>query len=107
MKNMAMSAEERKEYGAISPTDSGKGPKYPYGLCLCLNDGSLEKLGVTSLPEVGTRIHIMAVAEVTRVASNQQAGGDAESSVDLQITDMELAPAITDDAAEKLYAKKA
>jgi hypothetical protein len=90
MTSMQMSAEEAKEYGGLVSADAGNAPKYPYGLCLCLNDGSLQKLGITDLPPVGSELMVMAKTVVTSVRSSQQMDGDKESGVDLQITDMAL-----------------
>lgn len=86
--NMKMSREEAKEY-APQAIDS-EGPEYPYGLCICLNDDSLEKLGITNLPKVGTEMMIMAKVKVTSTRAYSDKEGEAESSVDLQITDMEI-----------------
>ncbi len=85
--NMQSSAEEAKEYVQPSAEDA---PKYPWGLCVTLDDDSLEKLGVSSLPAVGTEVTIMAKAIVTAARENATQGGESEASVDLQITDMRV-----------------
>lgn len=85
--NMKMDAEEAKEQ--TQPTEKDA-PEYPWGLCITLNDDSLEKLGVSELPKIGTKVTIMAEADVTSVSSYQTQGGEAELSVSLQITDMKL-----------------
>lgn len=95
--NMQMSTGEAKEYyGPVTASDVGNAPKYPYGLCLSLNDDSLKKLGIADLPPVGSQLMVMAHVTVTSVRSSQQQDGDKESGVDLQITDMSLS-APTDD----------
>lgn len=64
-------------------------PAYPYGLTLCLNSESLEKLGITTLPPIGARLRISAVATVTSISQNQEADGDEEKRIELQVTDMD------------------
>lgn len=96
--NMQMDAEEAKEYSGV-PTP-GDTPKYPWGLCITLDDGSLEKLGVSQLPQPGDVVMITAQAVVTSVSANAQMNGDSESCVSLQITDMQLGPAQQDSAAK-------
>lgn len=101
MANMMLTAEEAKEYnGTCAPSEDA--PKYPYGLALSLNDGSMKKLGITSLPAVGSTVRITAAATVTGVGMSQQQDGDAEQRVELQITDMDLAGA-PHDMAKSLY----
>ena len=90
MVNMKMSPEEAKEESGISEVDA---PLYPYGLMIRLNDESLEKVGLTELPKVGTKIQITAMCEVVSTSSRQDQSGEDESSVELQITDMELGAA--------------
>ncbi len=85
--NMQQSAEEAKEYTEPKPADA---PKYPWGLCITLNDDSLEKLGISSLPEVETEVTIIAKAQVSRTSEYQTQGGESERSLDLQITDMQV-----------------
>jgi len=102
--NMKMSSEERGEYGS----DAAKmaEPAYPYGLCIDLDDGSMEKLGITALPKVGTEMMITAKVVVKSVSSNQYEGSDAESRMSLQITDMDVGQtenAQNDNRANKLY----
>lgn len=96
--SMQMSAEEAKEEAGIEPSR----PRYPYGLCIDLNDETLAKLGITELPAVGAQITVLARATVTRVSAYQDQGNEQERCVGLQITDMELEQA-GPSAAEKLY----
>lgn len=103
--NMENTAAEAKEQ--VSPVADG-GPKYPWGLNICLNDDSLEKLGVTSLPAVGTEVTIVAKATVASTSENATEGNGTRSSMDLQITDMQLDGLQSDvfgRAAEMLYGK--
>lgn len=100
--NMKMSREEAKEYNAIEASNDG--PQYPYGLRIDLNDDSLEKLGITALPKVGTEMTITAKVVVASVSAYDSQGGEAEQNVGLQITDMELGAGKTQsDAATSLY----
>lgn len=85
MVNMAMSAEEAKEQGEVT-LDS----KYSYGLRIHLDDDALAKLGLTTMPAVGSKLTITCAVEVCSMSSYQDQGGEAESSLDLQITDMEV-----------------
>lgn len=103
MVDMTMDAEEAKEQ---AQTDIGSdGPKYPWGLKITLDDGSLAKLGITSLPAVGTKFTFTAVSEVCGSSSYQDQSGEAETSLSLQITGMELVNGSqsNDDAATMLY----
>jgi hypothetical protein len=63
-------------------------PKYPYGLELTLNEEALAKLGIKELPAAETEGHVMAKCYVSRVASQDAAGGKANRSLSLQITDL-------------------
>jgi hypothetical protein len=62
-------------------------PRYPYGLCLCLTDKELGKLGLDASVEVGATIHLFAMAKVTAVSSNETDSGK-NSRVELQITSL-------------------
>lgn len=103
--NMLNTPAEAQEENSPSTSDA---PAYPWGLCITLNDGSLEKLGVKALPAVGTEVTIVARATVSRTSANATEGGDDYSSVDLQITDMQVDGLDADlfgRAAEMLYGK--
>jgi hypothetical protein len=104
MVNMMQSAEEAKEDSAPSADDA---PKYPYGLCISLDEEVLAKLGMTQPPAVGTKFTLTANATVTSASSYQTEGSENESSSSWQITDMEVAsptrPTSSADAASMLY----
>lgn len=102
MVSMQMSAEEAKEYatGEIKPGDA---PKYPYGLCLYLDDDTLAKLGLTEPPAVGSELVLSAKVVVTSMGISQQQDGDKEQRCELQITDMALEAGARKSAATVLY----
>jgi hypothetical protein len=102
MVNMQLTAEEAKEMTSCSPVE-GEGPKYPYGLCLDLNDESLAKLGITELPPVGKTMMLVATVVVTRTGAYQTQDSDKEMSLGLQITDMELKQEAGKSIADTLY----
>lgn len=81
--NMELSSAEAKQEVAME----SEAPKYPWGLCLTLNDDALKKLGIDKLPEIGSKVRIVAVAEVSAVRAYAEQNG-ADTSVDLQITEM-------------------
>jgi len=86
--DMAFSKAEQKERN--SPKEcSGPmmGSKYPYGLEISLDDATLEKLGIDSLPKVGKKIRIEATCEVVSVSQNQERD-HKNRSVRLQIVSM-------------------
>lgn len=95
MVDMMLSKEEAQEENGCVSADSDL-PRYPYGLSLCLDDDSLQKLGITAMPAIGTEMMVTARVKVTGVRSREtqdEKGSDSESSVDLQITSMELSSA--------------
>jgi hypothetical protein len=85
----AEAKEEAKEM-SVAPSV----PKYPYGLCISLDDDSLKKLGLDGdLPAVGETMQFTAIARVTSASMHEREatdGGKAEQCcrVELQITDM-------------------
>lgn len=108
MIDMTLDKSEAQDEAGVSPCL----PKYPYGLCIYLDDETLEKLGLTQLPRVGSTMTLTAQVRVTGTRSNEtqtekESGEHDEntsSSVDLQITAMELSGAkATQSAASMLY----
>lgn len=69
-------------------SDSMDAPEYPYGLRIVLDNEILEKLGITALPEVGERMHLVAHVTVRSVSEYEHQGEGLLRSVELQITDM-------------------
>jgi hypothetical protein len=100
--NMKMSPEEAKEEYGAAP-DVSNAPQYPYGLTLSLCDESMAQLGMTTLPAVGSKVMITAMATVTSTSSDSRQDGDTEKRVGLQITDMELGADAGKSAAATLY----
>lgn len=99
--DMTMSAEEAKEQTEPSVSDA---PQYPWGLRLSLDDDALEKLGITTMPAVGTKMQLSATVEVCSTSAYSTQEGESEASVSLQITAMELSSGKTSsDAASLLY----
>lgn len=94
MVSMANTPEEAKKDMAMPASVSAmSGPKYPYGLCLSLDDDSLKKLGLAGdMPAVGEVIHFTAIAKVTSASMNDRETTDGGSEqccrIELQITDM-------------------
>lgn len=91
MISMQMTPAEAKAetYLGTDSSDSDL-PKYPYGLSLCLDDETLKKLGITELPPVGTVMQLTALVEVCSISNYENQEG-SDKSLNLQITDMELA----------------
>lgn len=75
--------------------------QYPWGLRITLNNDTLQKLGVNSknLPSVGDVVSVMGMAKVCSVSTHTADDGD-ESTVELQITDIGLAPPKRDESSE-------
>lgn len=93
--NMARSADEVKKDMPESVPSGLKyeGPKYPYGLCISLEDETLKKLGLDGdMPGVGDIIQFNCIAKVTSASENEREGTDGEKvechRVEMQITDM-------------------
>ena len=88
-------AEQKEEVEEYKPIK----PDYPWGLSIDLNDDSLEKLGIKTLPSVGEVYVIMAKAVVRSVGSSSSQDGDDSRHMCLQITDMGIATDVTPAAA--------
>jgi len=108
MKNMAMTEAELKEQCAPSALSYGKesdGPRYPYGLCLSLEEESIQKLGLKNLPSVGQSMMITARVEITSTGEYESQHGGLRRSLSLQVTDLELGKSKKEVDLDKLYGK--
>lgn len=91
MISMKLTAAEAKSETMLGDSsDEADLPRYPYGLSLCVDDDVLAKLGITDLPPVGTVMQLTALVEVCSISQYENQDG-ADKSMNLQITDMELA----------------
>lgn len=103
MVDMKMSKEEAKEQSSPSVNE---GPRYPWGLQISLDDDACTKLGIGDDVNVGDEVTFSAKATVTSKSGYQTMVGDAETTVGLQITDMEVGAAETSKKTKTLYDKK-
>jgi hypothetical protein len=78
---------EEKMYPTMADADDA--PKYPYGLCLNLDEQQLTQLGISDLPKVDQGITIHGKAKVTGASEHQTQGG-SHRSLNLQITHMAI-----------------
>lgn len=81
-------AEGAQETGEVQEIEK---PEYPYGLCLYLDEVALAKLGI-DLMDVGTTVSLTGSATVSGTSEREYQGG-THKTLDLQITDLGLAPA--------------
>lgn len=104
MKDMSMSKAEAEKACSVMSPEKDK-PKYPYGLCLHLDNETLKKLGYQNLPDIGTKVKIEAVGEVKSISASDSQEGGSHKSVDIQITEMEVSAGgeKNEKAAEELY----
>jgi hypothetical protein len=104
MVDMKMSKEEAKEQN--EPQTADDGPRYPYGLSINLDDDVLGKLGIGDSLKVGDEVTFTAKAMVTSKSGYQTTIGDSESSMGLQITEMEMGGDGGSATTKMLYGKK-
>lgn len=107
LKSMKVTKAEREaRYKDAETSAIGDAPSYPYGLSISLEDEALEKLGLSDLPAVGTKMLLIAEVEVTScsVSENEYTKGK-QKRLGIQITSMclEDAPAAKKSAEELLY----
>lgn len=88
--DMKMSTKESKKMTEPCAAPSKDSPRYPYGLCIDLNNESLDKLKMATLPDVGDEVTITAKARVQSVSERDSIDGDSSRSVSLQITKLRI-----------------
>jgi len=107
MVDMARDPEEIKE--DMPAVEAPSAPLYPYGLCISMDEETLEKLGLDGeLPQVGMMIHLAGMAKVTSVSQNEREMSDGSKKnccrVELQIT--HLATENEDEEDKEMLHKK-
>jgi hypothetical protein len=86
---MKRTAAEKK---ARDKSYEGKigGDDYPYGLGVSLDHDSLSKLGIHTLPKVGSKIKLHAHAHVKSASEESRDGGQKTRRVELELRHMML-----------------
>lgn len=90
--DMARTPAEKKEElaemtGPCMPSVDSM-PDYPYGLCLSLDNESMEKLGLDTSCQVGDLLHFTAMAKVTSVSMRDSEMNGPDCRIELQIQQM-------------------
>ena len=83
-------AELKEEDTEMKVGYSGKPDPYAWGLNFRLESEELGKLGIDTLPEVGSEYHLMVIAKVTSVNQAATVGQDDERCVGLTMTMMQI-----------------
>lgn len=98
--SMKMSKKESKEeFGPVN--SESEGPKFPFGLSVRLNNESMDKLGLGSMPKVGSEMQLTALVNVESTEESERADGGSRKSMTLQITSMGLDTGKSDTDKEK------
>lgn len=99
LKDLKISKKEAKDANKLASQYEDQ-ERYPYGLRLDLNNETLEKLGITKLPAVGTVLMLEAKAKV--VGSRQSATESSDNrSIELQITHIDLETGESDEEVKE------
>lgn len=80
--------DEADKCAAPCPPAS-EAPIYPYGMCLSLDDETLDKLKLDADCDVGDVIHLCCLAKVTSCSKHDTSEG-AKRRIELQVTDIAL-----------------
>ena len=89
--SMKMDKKEMKETDPIPMETSGsKGPQFPWGLQVTLEDASLKKMDIKlSDYKVGDMVELYAQCKITRLSETAHEGDkNPNRTMELQITDM-------------------
>jgi Major coat protein-like len=106
MTDMRRTDEEKAETVAdMMPTPMNQ-PDYPYGLCISLNEETLEKLGLDEKDfDVGDMVHIQGMGLVTSKSTTANSETGDKCRIEIQIT--HLASENEDDENEEAEGKEA
>jgi hypothetical protein len=102
MADMAITPTEIENVKILPQSTESSAPIYPYGLSLCLNDDTLDKLNMEDNCEVGDMVHFRCVAKVTSCSDHENMG----KRIELQIVMMSAEGAEDDDDEEEAQPHK-
>lgn len=83
MADMKMSKAQQKE----TMPQAADSPQYPYGLQIRLDNASLDKLGMTKLPKVGTKVMVHGMGVITSVSQHESKNNDSRN-VEIQLHEL-------------------
>lgn len=96
--DMAITPDERAEYGAPIGEITADLPKYPYGLSISLCDSEIEKLDLEDDCEVGDALRMDCLVKITSVTRNDTESG-TKTRIELQIVGIAVDSDTEDDEA--------
>lgn len=80
----------KREAKGDSPVAESR-PRFPYGLSINLDDDSLTKLGISTLPEVGAEMLVVGVGIVESVNEHKRQSG-SDRNISIQLQKLEVGP---------------
>lgn len=90
MQNLKLSKQDRKECDTnVALGGKHKGPQYPYGFELRIENGMVEKLGLSDL-DVEDVVSVMGVGKVVSKSVNEKEGGKKEQYLFIQIQKVDI-----------------
>ena|SRR5437588_2415573 len=106
--DMQLTKAELKERGgpAMPVATKDKGPKFPWGLEIRLDEKAMEKLGMDDLPEVGELCQITSLGRIVSV-SERETAEQSSKDICIQIEKLALNVKEESDAAEAAEANDA
>jgi hypothetical protein len=100
MKDLIITSGEKREGSILSVEDK---PSYPPGLRIHLDEDTVKKLGLSMAPDVGKRVHVVAVGEVVSVSKEEGRGDDHSFSFSIQLQEVDLQPAGDDKKVSQAF----
>lgn len=108
--DMSLTRAELKERSGPQPSLAGtskdKGPKFPWGLEIRLDEKAMKKLGMGDLPEVGELCQITGLGRIVSV-SERESQDSSSKDMTIQIEKLSLNVKEETDAAEAAEANDA
>ena len=101
LKSMKLTPKEAKVEAGLEPSEP-KGPEYPYGLRVSLDEESISKLNIKELPQDGSSLTLIANVNVVE-SGDVSRQGKRQRRLGLQITDMALEEKVSKDKLKTLY----
>jgi hypothetical protein len=76
-----LTIDERIDAAMPMGISLGDAPDYPYGMKICMDEGLLQKLGLSDNCDIGDLLDMRCMAKVTSVTKNQVNGCHVELTI--------------------------